>query len=1038
MLKRSFSLLAMHAGLVFALGAPLSAGEVKLNGQTFTLPGDLEMQLVTTPKLVQRPISASFDENGFLYVSDSSGTNEKVEQQLAEKPHRILRLQDSDGDGVFDRSVVFADQMMFPEGVLWHDGSVFVGAPPSIWKLTDRDGDGRADEREEWYQGKTLGHCANDIHGPFLGPDGWIYWCKGAFAEQTHERPGRPTIKDRASHIFRCRPDGSELESVMAGGMDNPVDVVFTPEGEPIFTSTFLDLSGPGRRDGLGHAAYGGVFPKVNEVTDAVQRTGDLLPAMTHFGAGAPCGLARYQGFALGREYHGNVFATLFNMHKVTRHVLEPAGATFRTRDSDLLVSDSLDFHPTGVVEDADGSLLVIDTGGWYKICCPTSQLAKPDVLGAIYRIKKKNAPAATEPGRIAGLPPLGMHPMQLSVMLTDPRPAVVRQAMDRLVQYGPMSIRAMTDGLPAWPVPQIRQTILWTLSRIRGEEARATVRQDLTNADANVRQTAAKIAGLWRDRAAFDDLLPLLSTAEKTPHLARVAAEALGRIGDARAVPALLAGAPGPADRFLEHAFIYALIEIANPAATSAGLESPRAETRRAALIALNEMEGRPLRPEQVTPLLTSPDPILKQTASWIVSRHTDWGGALRGYLGTRLAAPQLSATEEADLETLLAQSSRDTAIQELLANTLKEAAPAATPRALRAMARADLKVIPAAWQAALGELLAKGAPALLPDAISTGRAFSTRKDGLGALAPALLKVAQNASAPAELRVQALSVLPPASIPADDSIFTLLRGQMREGASALGRAGAASLLARLKLTSAQRETLADAFGELGPVEAGKLLAAFESGVTEPLGRRLLTSLGGSRAFASLPPQAVRAVLVKFPAALKAESDALLAKLQADTAAQGARLEAISGELPPGDLRRGQAVFNTAKAACNSCHSLGYLGAKFGPDLTSIGKVRSERDLLEAIVFPSASFVRSYEPTLVRSAKGEMLLGILRGENSESLTLATGPGLEMRLPRTEVAELQPGPVSLMPQGYDQILTRQELSDVIAFLKGLQK
>ena len=56
-------------------------------------------------------------------------------------------------------------------------------------------------------------------------------------------------------------------------------------------------------------------------------------------------------------------------------------------------MSDSRDFHPTDVIEDADGSLLVIDTGPWYKLCCPTSQLAKPEVLGAIYRIRRKGAP---------------------------------------------------------------------------------------------------------------------------------------------------------------------------------------------------------------------------------------------------------------------------------------------------------------------------------------------------------------------------------------------------------------------------------------------------------------------------------------------------------------------------------------------------------------------------------------------------------------------------------------------------------------------
>ena len=116
----------------------------------------------------------------------------KVEAQLAEKPHRVVRLEDTDGDGTFDRRTVFADRLMFPEGALWFDGSLYVSAPPSIWKLTDTDDDGVADRREEWFDGGTLTGCANDLHGPYLGPDGWIYWCKGAFAKQTHERPGRP------------------------------------------------------------------------------------------------------------------------------------------------------------------------------------------------------------------------------------------------------------------------------------------------------------------------------------------------------------------------------------------------------------------------------------------------------------------------------------------------------------------------------------------------------------------------------------------------------------------------------------------------------------------------------------------------------------------------------------------------------------------------------------------------------------------------------------------------------------------------------
>ena len=75
--------------------------------------------------------------------------------------------------------------------------------------------------------------------------------------------------------------------------------------------------------------------------------------------------------------------------------------------------------------------------------------------------------------------------------------------------------------------------------------------------------------------------------------------------------------------------------------------------------------------------------------------------------------------------------------------------------------------------------------------------------------------------------------------------------------------------------------------------------------------------------------------------------------------------------LQGGDIARGQTVFNRTKAACLTCHAIGYLGGRIGPDLTRIGQVRSERDLLEAVVFPNASFARGYEPVIVRTKSGQ-------------------------------------------------------------------
>jgi glucose/arabinose dehydrogenase len=193
--------------------------------QTLTVPAGFTVELVAGPPLVNRPISIAFDPTGRLYATDSSGLSDKAAKQFELKPHRVVQLEDADGDGRYERSSVFADRMMFPQGAQFYDGSLFVGAPPHIWKLTDRDGDGVAEQREIWYDGKTLTGCANDLHGPYLGPDGWLYWTKGDFAEQRHVRlDGKPFVT-RAAHVFRARPDGTGTEPVLTGGMNNPVAV---------------------------------------------------------------------------------------------------------------------------------------------------------------------------------------------------------------------------------------------------------------------------------------------------------------------------------------------------------------------------------------------------------------------------------------------------------------------------------------------------------------------------------------------------------------------------------------------------------------------------------------------------------------------------------------------------------------------------------------------------------------------------------------------------------------------------------------------
>lgn len=981
--------LLLSLGLFAATWAPLSAAEFQLNGHKFTLPDGFTIEAVTDSKLVPRPVAASFDPQGRLYVTDSAGLNEKPAEQLKHPQNRLLRLEDTDGDGRFDKSTVFADHVMFPQGCLWHGGSVYVAGPPSIWKFTDTDGDGVADQRTEWYQGNVLTGCANDVHGPYLGPEGMLYWTKGAFERlDLKDHRGR-AIKDRCAHVFRAWPDGTGFETVMSGGMDNPVEVAFTPEGEPIFISTFLDLSQPGRRDGLGHAVYGGVFGKINDVVDEPQvpRTGDLLPAMTHFGPAAACALMRYEGDGLGAEYRDNLFGTLFNLRKVTRHVLRPQGATYRTEDSDFLVSDQMDFHPTDVLQDADGSLLVVDTGGWYKLCCPSSQLAKADVFGGIYRIRRTG----------------------------DAKPASRWTAAERQAAY------ARLVQPPSWR-PDSREA----------ELKRAVLKADPASAPL-FRETLAQHASKASPSSGSPDAV--------SARLTRLAGEGLGRLGDRQATPLLVEALVqvGGRDRFLEHSLLYALIEIGDVDGLRKFLTTENPIARRSALLALEQIgDRRALTSGDIAPWLNAQNSPLRDTAQWVARRHPEWGAELAGHFRQRLTDAGVAAAEKSSWEGLIGLLARKEESQGFLAEAATEAGFRNESRlaALQAMGAAGVKTLPRAWrEAVLATLTQAKGDDLVGAAVRAVRSLPLPKEGDPAITQALRAIATDSARPHTIRLDAINAYPVGTT-AGPEFAVLLQAAAADRAPS-ERLAAANALARIKANAVQLEQLTPLIAKAGPLELQRELAAYAPGGDDSLGQKLIASLKESKALRSLRPEDIKPHLAKFPASIQQSVDEILASVQTDASRDRVKLDGLIGELAKlsGDIRRGQAIFNGTKAACASCHRLGYLGGDLGPDLTSIGTVRSERDLLEAVVYPSMSFVRSYEPWVAEAKDGEEYSGVLRRDTPEEIVLATGPGAETRIPRANLANLRLASLSVMPAGLDEQLTKQELADLLAFLKN---
>ncbi len=720
---------------------------VAIEPHTFTIQNGYEVVQVATPPLVKRPMHMCFDNEGVLYVTDSSGNTDKAPIQLKDPQHRVLRLVDRDGDGVFDESTVFADTLPFPEGILVHGGSVYVGAPPHIWKLRDTTGDHVADERSVWFDGGSIENCGNDMHGPYYGADGFFYWCKGAFAPQQHQLTNGRTRTTRAAHIYRALPDGSQLERVITGGMNNPVGLAFSTTGDLFLSGTFFDLSAPGRRDGVLHAVYGGMYGRKNpRVLAPHPATGALLPVLSHLGPAAPSGILMPQNTASGLR--GDLVCTEFNTRRLSRHQLSHAGSSFDSKVSTFLESDLTDFHPTDVIEDADGSLLVADTGSWYKICCPTSKIAKPDILGAIYRVQKKDMAQADDPRGLA----FDWQNPEVE-WLSDERPAVVTRAVECL---------AAKENIELLCLSPARVSAIWTLHRIPGRYARDVIRQCIKSSDPEVRVAAIQSVALWRDKNAVNSLIDVLSKTEN-PHVLRVAAMALGRIGQAQATVPLLECYSAEMDPFLKHALTYAIYEI-------------------------GELNSLP-------------------------KQH-----------------------------------------------------------------------------------------------------------------------------PVTRRVQRM----------------------------------------LKL---DRTTIRSAkYPEIEFIKADKP-----------------------------GPEAV--------------------------ARQKKQLDRLAVFLPQGDAQRGEKLFhNREKAKCVTCHLKGSAGVRLGPDLTRIGAIRSERDLLEAIVLPSASIARYHETVNVVTKDGKVVSGLLVKENTNAMFLASAEGAMQSVVYTDIERANYSNVSLMPEGYEKILTPREIADIVVYLK----
>ncbi|MCA9228239.1 MAG: HEAT repeat domain-containing protein, partial [Planctomycetales bacterium] len=434
---------------------------------------------------------------------------------------------------------------------------------------------------------------------------------------------------------------------------------------------------------------------------------------------------------------------------------------------------DSIDFHPTDVLQDADGSLLVIDTGGWFRIGCPTSQIAKPNILGAIYRIRRAAAAPVSDP-RGQQLAWSNASVPELAERLGDVRPAVRERAIQTLAKRGASAVSVLAAIVRDSSQPtSTRVNALWALTRMQDDEANRVLRSALKSSESEMRQVAAFGLGANGDSQAAEKLVNLLIDA--APQVRRAAATSLGQIGDGIAVDGLLAALAEPSDPVLEHSLIYALIEIGDAAATRAGLTNENPRVRRGALLALDAMQPNPLRPEDVAELLRTGEPTLRTAALQVIAKHVDWSTAAGEAITRMLDSPKTSDADRALLIELLVAFRDAEEVRRLVAERLTSAATteATAGALLEAMARMDLATAPDAWQAPLERRLLASADE------TTARAIEAANNlGAESFAEPLTRIANDRSRSDELRLAALTAVA-FGRPISDAQFAWLAGQL-------------------------------------------------------------------------------------------------------------------------------------------------------------------------------------------------------------------------------------------------------------------
>jgi len=953
------------------------AGQVKALPQ-FQVADGFEVTLFAEDPQLAKPIQMNFDPQGRLWIASSAVYPQIQPGQVAND--KIVVIEDTDHDGKADKSTVFAEGLLIPTGIEPGDGGVYVGQSTELLHFKDTNGDGRSDQKRIVLSGFGTEDTHHIIHTLRWGHDGQLYFNQSIYIHSHIETP-HGVVRLNSGGILHLRPPTMEL-GIFLKGFVNTWGHDFDAYGQSFVT------------DGAGGQGINYGVPGAMYVTYAGARR--ILGSVSPGSYPKFCGVEVMQSEHFPPDWQGNMITCDFRAHRVVRFAISAQGSAYVTKEMpDLLRTSDVTFRPIDVKLGPDGALYVAD---WSN---PIIQHGEVDFRdprrdhehGRIWRISAKGRPLVPQVKLVDAAN------AQLFDHLLSPNAYVRRRAHRVLTERGP----AIAPDLASWVKNQTSEKslleALWMYQSI--DVIEPTLLGKLLEAeDGRIRAAATRVVRFWHNRLSNAGDLLEKRIADQHPRVRLEAMRALSHLPTARSAELVLGALDMTMDPFLDYGVWLSINDLAKP-----WVEAIKSGSWK--------IEGRE-----------------KQLEFGLLAIEPALAGSVLGQL---LESRPIPKDGSGPWLELIAKAGTEKELRHLfdliLASRLDQPASA---RALSALAQAarNRKAKPSGDLGNVSGLLKSSDDKVREEAI---RLVGSWK--LNRLTGAMLSQAADASAPNSLARAAIESL--REIGGPEVIARLQPLTAKDQRPAIRRQAVQALAALDLQKSAPTvvEVLADTTDESEALGLWRSLLS-NKGAAPVLARALPKS--------GLSPAVAKAGMRVAREGGRSEPDLVLALARSGnledettnlTAEEIKKIAAAT--IQTGDPARGENIFRRQELACVTCHAIGGVGGKAGPDLTSIGASAPVDYLIESLLYPNRKVKEGYHSVMVETKDGQELTGILARETNDQLVIVDATNKELTVAKNNIARRAIGG-SLMPSGLLDALSHGEQVDLYRFLSELGK